>query len=126
MPPDRIEVRGLRVLGTHGVLTEERERSQPFEVDLDIEADLGAAAKSDQLSDTVDYSDVVAMVTRLVATERFSLLEHLADSIAGALLADGQVSAVTVTVRKLRPSLAADLSSVGVTVTRRIGPGQSL
>ena len=34
-PGDRIELRGLRCVGTHGVLVEEQERAQPFEVDLD-------------------------------------------------------------------------------------------
>jgi len=32
----RIELRGLRLVGTHGVLAEEQERAQPFEVDLDL------------------------------------------------------------------------------------------
>ena len=40
---DRIELRGLRVLGVHGALPEEQERAQPFEVDLDVEADLRPA-----------------------------------------------------------------------------------
>ena len=30
-----LELRGLRVLGVHGALTEEQSRAQPFEVDLD-------------------------------------------------------------------------------------------
>ena len=37
---DRIEIRGLRVLGVHGLLPEERDRPQPFEVDLDLVLDL--------------------------------------------------------------------------------------
>ena len=32
--PDRIEIRGLRALGLIGVNPEERERTQPFEVDF--------------------------------------------------------------------------------------------
>ncbi len=57
-PPDRIELRGLRALGTHGVLPEEQERPQPFEVDLDLEVDLRRAGRSDDLADTVDYGAV--------------------------------------------------------------------
>ena len=53
--PDRIELRGLRVLGAHGVLPEEQQRAQPFEVDLDLELDLRPAGRSDALADTVDY-----------------------------------------------------------------------
>ena len=55
VPPDRIELRGLRVLGTHGLLAEERSRPQPFEVDLDVVADLSAAGESDDLRETIDY-----------------------------------------------------------------------
>ncbi|MGH9205525.1 MAG: dihydroneopterin aldolase, partial [Acidimicrobiales bacterium] len=116
---DRIEVRGLRALGTHGVSTEEQQRSQPFEIDLDIEADLEMAAKSDDLADTFDYGEAVAVVARVVTGEQFSLLERLADAIAKAVLSYARVRTVTVSVRKLRPPLAADLASVGVTVTRR-------
>ena len=115
---DRIELRGLRVLGTHGVLAEERARAQPFEVDLDVELDLAGAAASDDLADTLDYGAVTDMVTRLVATDSFRLLEALAGRIAEAVLTDPRVAAVTVVVRKLRPPVAADLGTAGVRVTR--------
>ena len=64
---DRIELRGLRIVGTHGVLPEERQRSQPFEVDLDIVADLSRASASDDLEDTVDYGAVAAAVAAVVS-----------------------------------------------------------
>jgi dihydroneopterin aldolase len=38
--PDVIELRGLQVVGICGALPEERERAQPLEIDLDVEADL--------------------------------------------------------------------------------------
>ena len=37
---DQIEVRGIRAIGVIGGLSEEKERGQPFEVDLVVEADL--------------------------------------------------------------------------------------
>ncbi len=63
---DRIEIRGLRVLGTHGVLPEEQTRAQPFEIDLDLNLSTVAAAASDDLADTVDYSAVVDRVCAVV------------------------------------------------------------
>lgn len=127
--PDRIELRGLRVVGTHGALPEEYERAQPFEVDLDLYLDLEPAGRSDVLSDTVDYGGVVELVTSIVAGPHADLLEHLADRIADATLArasavsgtDG-IAAVTVTIRKLRPPVPADLASAGVTIHRRRSP----
>ena len=116
---DRIELRGIRVLGIHGVLAEERTRAQPFEVDLDLELDLGRAGDTDDLDDTVDYGDVVARVIDVVAGARsYNLLETLAGVIASEALVDPRVTATTVAIRKLRPPLAAELDSVGVRITR--------
>ena len=52
---DRVEIGDLRVLGVHGVLPEERERAQPFSVDIVAWVDTEAAQQSDDLADTVDY-----------------------------------------------------------------------
>jgi len=117
---DRIEVRGLRALGVHGVLPAERERAQPFEVDLDVVLATGPAARSDDLADTVDYAGLVERAAGVVERRSFALLEALADAVAAELLAaDDRVRAARVTVRKLHPPVALDLSSVGVQVVRR-------
>ena len=117
---DHVQLRGLRAVGTHGVLPEERRRAQPFEVDVDIEADLTEARRSDELADTVDYGGIAELVAAEVGGRHADLLEHLADRIASEVLAaaGGRASAVSVTVRKLRPPLPVDLSSVSVSVTR--------
>ena len=41
--------------GVHGVLPEERERAQPFSLDIVAWVDMEAAQQSDDLADTVDY-----------------------------------------------------------------------
>lgn len=115
---DVIELRGLRVVGTHGALPEEQVRAQPFEVDLDVHADLGPAGASDALGDTVDYGALAAAVERVVAAEHHQLLERLAQRIAEVALDDPRVDGVTVAVRKLRPPVPQDLASSGVRITR--------
>ncbi len=116
----RIFVRGLRVVGVHGALPEERQRAQPFELDLDIWGDVGDAAVSDRLSDTADYGALAARAAEVVETSSFALLEALARAVAAALLeADARVQAVAVTVRKLRPPLALDVDTVGVRLLLR-------
>lgn len=117
---DLLSLRGLRVLGTHGVLPEERQRAQPFEVDLDIEADLSAAGASDDLTDTLDYGEIAEAAARVVTGEHADLLERLAQRIADAVLDEAPgASGVTVTVRKLRPPVPLDLAFAAVTITRR-------
>jgi len=115
---DVVEVRGLRVMGVHGVLPEEQARAQPFEIDLDVETDLSAAGRTDDLADTIDYGNLAEMVARVVSGERFRLLERLAERIAEVVLEDERVESVTVAVRKLRPPVPVNLSTVGVRITR--------
>lgn len=115
---DLIELRGLRVVGVHGALPEEQTRSQPFEVDLDVEVDLASAGRTDDLGDTLDYGAVAELVAKVVTGEHFQLLERLAERIAEAVLEDPRATSVTVAVRKLRPPVPVDLSTAGVRITR--------
>jgi dihydroneopterin aldolase len=116
---DVIELRGLRLVGICGALPEERERPQPLEIDLDVEADLGPAGWSDDLADTIDYGALCDVVAGVVADGEPQLLEHLAAKIAGALIgADDRVRAVTVAVRKLRPPVPHALATSGVRIRR--------
>src|SRR6202034_4258254 len=85
---DAIVLRGLRVVGTHGVLPEEKRRAQPFEVDLELHVDLAPAAASARLEDTVDYAGVAAAAESVVAgPPSYDLLEALAGAVASAALA---------------------------------------
>ena len=119
MVDDVIELRGLRVLGTIGALPEEQQRAQPFEVDLDVHADLAPAGQTDALTDTLDYGRLVAAAHAVVADERHQLLERVAERIAEAVLAvDPRATAVRVTVRKLRPPVPYDLATAAVTIMR--------
>ncbi len=115
---DRILISGLRVLGVHGVLPEERTRAQPFEVDLELTVDVAAAGASDALDDTVDYAAVAEGAAAVVRDERHQLLERLATRIAEVCRADERVTRVVVTVRKVRPPVSLELDHVGVRIER--------
>lgn len=116
---DRVELRGLRVAAICGVLPEERERPQPLEIDLDLWADLSVAGRSDALADTVDYGAVCETVEAVCVGGAPELLEHLAEQLAGAVLAlDERVTRVSVSVRKLRPPVPQQLATSGVRIVR--------
>jgi dihydroneopterin aldolase len=117
---DQIRLTGLRVVGTHGVLPEEQARAQPFEIDVALDVDLSDASASDRLEDTVDYGAVAGVVARVVADERFALLERLGGRIADVVLGlDERVSSVEITVTKLRPPVPVDLASASVRIVRK-------
>lgn len=118
---DTIEIRGLRAMGICGALPEEQSRVQPLEVDADVEADLSTAGQSDELTDTIDYAALTAELERVLTSERFTLLERLAQRLCDVLLADERVESVTVSVRKLRPPVPQDVDTTGVRITRGRG-----
>jgi dihydroneopterin aldolase len=116
---DCIELRGLRLPALVGALPEERDRAQPIEVDLDVEADLAPSGQSDLLADTIDYGALCAVVEAVVGEGHVTLLERLAEQLAnGVLAADPRVGAVTVAVRKLRPPVPQLLDTSGVRIRR--------
>ena len=119
MSADLIELRGLRIVALCGALPEERVRRQPFEFDIDVETDLSVAGASDALPDTIDYGALCDAVETVVTTHQYTLLEHLAQRVADAVLEDPKAVAVTVVVRKVRPPVPQDLGTSGVRIHRR-------
>jgi dihydroneopterin aldolase len=115
---DRILIAGLRELGIHGVLPEERVRPQPFEVDVELHVDLARAGTSDDLADTVDYGAVCDAVSKVVSSESYQLLERLAQRIADVCRTDPRVVGVVIEVRKLEPPVAASVDHVAVRIQR--------
>ncbi len=101
-----IVLEGLAFLGRHGARAEEREGKQPFSVDLELQFPL---PESDELSSTVDYAQAVSLVRALVESRSFTLIETLAQEIAGALLrALPLLERVGVRVHKPRAPLSVD------------------
>ena len=115
---DRITLRGLVVRGHHGVFEHERTDGQDFVVDVALDVDTSAAARSDSLADTVDYGAVAAAIAAIVSGDPVNLLETLAERIATACLADVRVSSVEVTVHKPNAPIPLTFSDVAVTITR--------
>lgn len=111
-------MKGLREMGVHGVLAEEKESPQAFEVDIEMSVDLRRAGESDDLDDTVDYGVICEEVRRVVSTETYDLIERLAARIAEVCDADPRVVGVVVEVRKLVPPVSADVDHVAVRIER--------
>jgi dihydroneopterin aldolase / 2-amino-4-hydroxy-6-hydroxymethyldihydropteridine diphosphokinase len=115
---DRIELTGIRAVGTIGLLPEEQARPQPFEVDLVIEVDTRGAGRTDDLTLSVDYGVAIELAVKVVEREHTLLLERVADRITEEILGLARVEAVEVVVRKLRPPVPFDIVSTAVRIRR--------
>lgn len=114
-----IRLKNIRVFANHGCLTEEEKIGSDYLVNLAVKADLSAAAKSDHLSDTVDYVHLNKIVKQEMAI-RSKLLEHVGRRIIYTIFNEIElVHSVKVTVSKLNPPIGGDVAEVSVTMSSR-------
>lgn len=98
---DKIILEGMTFFGYHGMRREETTLGQRFIVDVTLWLDLRAAGAADDLTATVDYSQVYAQTRAIMTGPPLKLTEAVAERIATTVLAEhAQVQAVKVRVRK--------------------------
>lgn len=117
---DSVILDGMTFFGFHGVHTQERNSGQHFAVSLRVYFDLSKAGFSDDLNDTINYSDLYGMVKEVVEGQPRNLLEFVAQDIATKILDTFPASAVHVRVVKPSPPIKeAILGGAGVEVYRQ-------
>lgn len=123
---DIIRLVGLTFYGYHGLSAAEKETGRVFEVDCELMLDLATAGHTDRLGDTVDYSEVYAIIRDMVEGRAYALIEGLAGELAGILLDKFPVYGVTLRIRKLHPPVAGPARHIEVEVTRFQGDTSKL
>jgi len=115
---DRIELRGLKVRGNHGVFGHERADGQDFVVDITVWMDLAPAAASDALADTYDYGVLAQRAADIIAGPARDLIETVAAEIADEVMADPRVQAAEVTLHKPHAPIPLTFDDVAVVARR--------
>jgi dihydroneopterin aldolase len=127
MNEDRIFLEDMVFHGRHGTLLAEQELGQPFVVSVELRLDLRPAGTTDDLTKSVDYSEVHRMAREIVEGPPVQLTETLAERIAAGTLAEHlMVEAVKVKVAKPHVRLEDTVlagSAVEVMRRREAGPG---
>jgi dihydroneopterin aldolase len=110
-------IEGLEVYGHHGVPAEERVLGQRLLYDVRLTLDECRGAHTDEVSDTVDYTEVIDVITEVATVETYSLLERLAQVTAETILIRFPLlDEVWVQVTKPHPPVACALKSVAAAV----------
>jgi|DEB0MinimDraft_3_1074331.scaffolds.fasta_scaffold00109_8 dihydroneopterin aldolase len=118
---DIIEVVGIRGLGYHGVLPEERRSGQLFIADVAVAVDTRSAAATDELDRTVDYGVIAQGVHGVLIGEPVDLIETLAQRIAELCLGLPGVAAVEVSLHKPGAPVGVPVSDVVLRIVRERG-----
>lgn len=114
-----IFIQGLEVYGHHGVAHEEQVLGQRLLYDVRLTTEDCRAAQTDEVADTIDYTEVIDVIVEVATTQSYSLLERLAQATAEAILRKFPVDEVWVQVTKPHPPVACALASVGAAVELR-------
>ncbi|TYA74180.1 dihydroneopterin aldolase [Seonamhaeicola marinus] len=114
-----IKVENIRVYAYHGCLKEETQIGSEYRVDLEVKADLKTSAKTDELSDTVDY-----VLLNKIIKEEMAIPSKLLETVAKRILdrifnEDNLVKKATVWVSKINPPIGGDVEYVTIKMTDR-------
>ena len=115
---DFIEIEGISGFGYHGLFDHERRNGQSFSADVKLELKGKKASKSDEISDAVDYSEVIKLVHQIIIGEPVNLIEHLAENIANALLEEFSITSVEVVLHKANAPVGLPVRDIAVRIKR--------
>lgn len=111
-----IRLKNIKIYAFHGCMEEEGKIGSDYLVNLSVKSDLEQAAKSDRLSDTIDYVLLQKIVKEEMAV-RSKLLEHVGSRIIESIFNQVPLAqSVKVTVSKLNPPIGGDVEEVSVTM----------
>jgi len=110
----KIFLKNIRLYAYHGCLDEEEKIGSDYEVNVVVHTELEKSSFSDELSDTVDYVSLHAIVKEEMAV-RAKLLEKVADRIIKRIFREHEeVSRARVKVAKQNPPIGGNVEEVAV------------
>jgi len=113
---DIIYLRDLRIETIIGVNEWERRVKQTVVLDVDIGTDIGKAATSDSVEDTLNYKTVAKRLMAFVGESEFELVETLAERTAEMLVNEFGVPWLRLRVNK--QGALRGVRDVGVVIER--------
>lgn len=109
----KIIINNLEIMACHGVNPEEKVNKQPFSISLEIEPSNKNSEHSDDIADTISYSDIAKLVKKTVENNCFNLIERLANEILIQICKNYKVESVEIFLKKLDPPMKIKPEYVG-------------
>jgi dihydroneopterin aldolase len=113
---DIVFIRELRADTVIGVYDWEREVRQTVVLDLEMACDTKLAARSDAISDALDYAAVSSRLLEFIEGSHFQLIEAMAEQVAAIILEEFKVPWLR--LRLYKPGAVAQARDVGVLIER--------
>ncbi|MGP1924595.1 MAG: bifunctional dihydroneopterin aldolase/7,8-dihydroneopterin epimerase [Arsenophonus sp. NEOnobi-MAG3] len=113
---DIIFIEQLSVFTTVGVYDWEKFIQQKLLLDIEMGWDNQHAAKSDKVEYCLDYAQVSQVVIKHIKTQKFALIERVAEEVADMIL--NQFNSCWVRVKVCKPGVLVQAKQVGVIIER--------
>ncbi|WP_145576424.1 bifunctional dihydroneopterin aldolase/7,8-dihydroneopterin epimerase [Yersinia alsatica] len=117
---DIVFIEELSVITTIGVYDWEQTIQQKLVFDIEMGWDNCKAAASDDVNDCLSYADISDAVIKHVESQRFALVERVAEEIAELLLQ--RFNSPWVRIKVSKPGAVAQARNVGVVIERGLRP----
>lgn len=116
---DQIKIDNLEIYAYHGVFQEEKEKGQPFYINLTMNTDLRAAGRTDDLTKSTHYGEVALLLKKKMTETSYDLIERAAEVCAEAvLLRFPLIRSLTLELRKPEAPIPMTFESVSVVIHR--------
>lgn len=114
---NKILIEGIKVYAYHGCLEEEGKIGCNYLVDVTMETNFSEAAKTDDLTKTIDYVIVYDIVKKEMAI-RSKLIEQVGQRIVDELKKQfSTLKKLEVKVTKLNPPMNGNVEKVSIIIT---------
>jgi len=115
----KIKIKDLKLFGYHGVKQEEKTNGQNFLFNIGIDVAKDSFEKDgsyqDNILNTVNYSEVIALIKEINSHNSFNLLETFCQVLAKKIISYSPlILKVKVRIEKISPPIKESIGSVGV------------
>lgn len=118
-----IYIKDLVIEAKHGVHVREKQNSQRFSISVELTVDTKQAGESDDLADTINWSELRQTIISTVQDNTFNLMERLAMELANQILSDPRVERVVVLIDKLDAFPAGGIPGIRLEVNQTATDG---
>jgi len=116
---DKVRILNLKIPARHGAYEFEKDKDGLFELDIEIHTDLSVPGESDDLNDTINYDEIVNVITNIFTEKDYSLIEAVGETICTKILDSYPVDEVVIRIRKPHAPIRASLDTVEIELVRK-------
>ena len=114
----KIKLHNIEIFAYHGVYDYEREYGQNFYVDIEYIPRKDINLSNDDITDVIDYTDLIDSCNKIFLSKRYYLIESLANEMMNELSLIYNLLYIKVTIRKKMKLYSHKLDSISIEVEK--------